>query len=314
VPDRALSARGDATWAAVVINYETGPLLVDCVRSIVADTSAGVPEIVVVDNGSRDDSVAIFEGAMPATRVVHAPGNVGYSRAANLGIASTRADVVAVLNADTEIAPGTAAAMLRCLAARPEVGAVGPRVRNVDGTDYPSARSIPSLVDAIGHGALGLFFPNNRFTRRYRQLDADPAVARDVDWLSGSSMWLRRRALDDVGGWDERYFMYMEDVDLCWRLRRSGWQAVYEPAGAVMHVQGASTARHPYRMLAEHHRSAWRFAERRFTGPRRVLLPFAATYLTVRAAITMALHALRSRAWERLGNGPVASVSAPRAG
>jgi N-acetylglucosaminyl-diphospho-decaprenol L-rhamnosyltransferase len=251
-----------ASWAAVVINYETGPLLVDCVRSIVADTSAGVPEVVVVDNGSEDDSVSFFQRAMPATRVVRAPGNVGYARAANLGIASTRADVVAVLNADTELAPGSAAAMLRCLEARPEVGAVGPRVRNLDGTDYPSARSIPSLLDAIGHGALGLFFPKNRFTRRYRQLDADPGVVRDVDWLSGSAMWLRRRALDETGGWDERYFMYMEDVDLCWRLRRAGWQAVYEPAGAVMHIQGASTARHPYRMLVEHHRSAWRFAER----------------------------------------------------
>jgi N-acetylglucosaminyl-diphospho-decaprenol L-rhamnosyltransferase len=206
------------------------------------------------------------------------------------------------VNPDAEVDHGTAAAMLACFDADPRLGAAGPRVRNPDGTDYPSARSIPSLVDAIGHGALGLFFPRNPFTRRYRQLDADPAARRAVDWVSGAALWLRRDALDEIGGWDERYFMYMEDTDLCWRLRGAGWNVLYEPAGTVMHVGGVSTSRRPYRMLAEHHRSAYRFASRRFTGGRRVLLPFAAVYLTIRALLTMANHAegaRRDRAAER---------------
>jgi N-acetylglucosaminyl-diphospho-decaprenol L-rhamnosyltransferase len=147
------------------------------------------------------------------------------------------------------------------------------------------------VVDAVGHGVLGLFRPRNRFTRRYRQLDADPARTRSVDWLSGAAIWLRRRALDDVGGWDERYFMYMEDIDLCARLRAAGWTVVYDPAGIVLHVQGASTSRRPYRMLLEHHRSAWRYATTRFTGWRRLLLPFTACYLALRAALAMAAHA-----------------------
>jgi N-acetylglucosaminyl-diphospho-decaprenol L-rhamnosyltransferase len=191
--------------------------------------------------------------------------------------------------------PGTAAAMLQRLEQEPRLGAVGPRIRNVDGSDYPSARAMPSVIDAVGHGLLGLFRPHNRFTRRYRQLDADPARTRPVDWLSGAAMWLRRAALDDVGGWDERYFMYMEDLDLCWRLRRGGWDVVYEPGGTVLHVQGASTSRHPYRMLVEHHRSAWRFTKLRFTGWQRALLPFTAGYLAARAALAMAAHAARSR-------------------
>jgi N-acetylglucosaminyl-diphospho-decaprenol L-rhamnosyltransferase len=141
----------------------------------------------------------------------------------------------------------------------------------------------------------GLFRPTNRFTRRYRQLDADPAQPRPVDWLSGAALWLRRDALDDVGGWDERYFMYMEDLDLCWRLRGRDWDVVYEPAGSVRHVQGASTSRRPYRMLLEHHRSAWRFAQRRFTGWRRVLLPFTAVYLALRALLTLLTHWARGR-------------------
>jgi N-acetylglucosaminyl-diphospho-decaprenol L-rhamnosyltransferase len=265
------------------------------VRSVLADTSAGPVELVVVDNGSRDDSVELLRAAFSDVTVVLAPGNVGYARAANLGIAATRAPVVAVLNSDTALDPGTAAAMLARFDAAPAMGAVGPRLRNTDGSHYPSARSVPSTLDAIGHGALGLFFPENPFTRRYRQLDADPNVSRPVDWLSGAAMWLRRDALDDVGSWDERYFMYMEDLDLCWRLRRRKWDVVYEPAGTMLHVQGVSTAKVPYRMLVEHHRSAYRFTERRYEGVRRLLLPFAAMYLATRAVLAIATHAVAAR-------------------
>jgi N-acetylglucosaminyl-diphospho-decaprenol L-rhamnosyltransferase len=223
-----------------------------------------------------------------------APGNVGYARAANLGTAATRAQVVAVLNPDTKLEPGTAGALLELLAEEPRIAAAGPRLRNLDGSDYPSARMFPTIGDAVGHGLLGLWWPKNRFTTRYRQLDADPAASRLVDWVSGAAVWLRRAALDEVGGWDERYFMYVEDTDLCWRLRRAGWDVAYEPSGVVEHVQGASASRHPYRMLREHHRSAYRFSKVRFTGARTVLLPFAAVYFTLRAAMAMAEHAFRA--------------------
>jgi N-acetylglucosaminyl-diphospho-decaprenol L-rhamnosyltransferase len=287
-----------ARWAAVVVNYEAGPLLEACVRSVLADSSCGPVELVVVDNGSRDGSVATLGRAFPDVQVIRAPGNVGYARAANLGIAATRADIVAVLNPDTRLEPGTAVAMTTRIDDDTKLAACGPRVKNLDGTDYPSARSNPSVPDAVMHGLLGLWWPTNRYTRKYRQLDAAPDEARCVDWLSGAALWLRRTALDVVGGWDERYFMYLEDTDLCWRLRRAGWKIAYDPAGLVWHVQGASTSQRPYRMLAEHHRSAWRFARQRFTGVRAFLLPFAAAYLTARAALAMLTHAARDR-WAR---------------
>ena len=283
-----------ARWAAVVVNYEAGSLLADCARSLLADDSAGSVELVVVDNGSSDGAVVELTRACPEARVVVSPGNVGYARAANLGIAATRAPVVAVFNPDLTIEPGSAKAMLARFERDARLGACGPRVRNVDGTDYPSARRVPSVLTAILHGLLGLWWRTNPFTARYRELDADPEVSRAVDWVSGAAIWLRRAALDDVGGWDERYFMYVEDLDLCWRLRARGWDVVYEPAAAVTHLQGAVTSRHPYRMMLEHHRSAWRFARRRFTGIRAVVLPFAAVYLAVRATLAMAEHAWRA--------------------
>ncbi len=281
-------------YAAVVINYLSGSLLRDCVRSVLADDSAGPVELVVVDNGSGDGSVDGMLEEFPDVRVVRSPGNVGYARAANLGIAATRAPIVAVLNADLTLVPGTANAMVSRLEREDRLGIIGPRVLNTDGTVYPSARSIPSVPVAVGHGTLGLFWKTNPFTVRYRQLDADPNVARAVDWLSGSAMWMRRAALDDIGGWDERYFMYFEDVDLCWQLRRNGWGIAYDPAGEIVHVGGASTSRRPYRMLLEHHRSAWRYARKRFSGPRVLLLPFAAVYLGFRALLAMGEHLWRA--------------------
>ena len=298
-PDRSVA--GAAGWAAVVVNYNAGPALVDCVGSVLAQDP--VPQLVVVDNASTDGSLDGLRQAHAGVRIVQSGGNLGYARAANLGIAATDAPVVAVLNPDTVLGPGTGRALAARFAADADLGAAGPRLHNQDGTVYPSARKIPSIVDAVGHGLLFFVWPTNPFTGRYRETGADPARPRDVDWVSGAAVWLRREALDDIGGWDERYFMYVEDVDLCWRLRRAGWQVAYEPAGTVEHLLGVSTATRPYRMIAEHHRSLLRFASVRFTGPRRALLGPAAAFLTARGALAMAHHRFAPARKVHLGHG-----------
>lgn len=281
-----------ARWAAVIVNYNAGPLIVKCVRSVLEDQSAGPAEIVVVDNDSTDGSPDLLERECAGTgvTVIRTGANLGYAKAANRGIAATSAEVIAVLNPDATVYSGTAAAMLARLDADGRLAAVGPLVEDPDGTVYPSARAVPSTADAVGHGLFLLFWPNNPFTRRYRQLDEDPSKERDVDWVSGAAIWLRRAALDEIGGWDERYFMYVEDVDLCWQLRQAGWRIAYEPLGRVVHVRAASTSRVPYRMIAEHHRSLWKFAERRWHGPRRALLVPAAGFLAFRSGVAMGHH------------------------
>ncbi len=286
---------GPDSWAAVVVNYNAGEALPACVESVLAERP---DELVVVDNDSSDGSAGSLRRSFPEVTVVEAGANLGYARAANLGIAATRAPVVAVLNPDTVLCPRSAAAVMSRFEAESDLAALGPRLLNPDGTVYPSARTVPSVADAVGHGLLYFVWAGNPFTRRYRQMDADAGRGRDVDWVSGAAVWLRRSALDQVGGWDERYFMYVEDVDLCWRLRSAGWRVAYEPAAAVEHLLGVSTAGAPYRMIAAHHRSLYRFATRRFTGPRRVLLPAAAGFLGGRAALAMVHHktsALRPR-------------------
>ncbi|MGZ8764445.1 MAG: glycosyltransferase family 2 protein [Acidimicrobiia bacterium] len=294
--ERTIEAERTKLWAAVVVNYNAGDALVACVDSLLADTSAGgPPEIVVVDNASDDGSANALAAVHPGVTLVRAPTNLGFSRANNLGVAATYAPVVAAVNPDVEVDRGTAGAMLECLDASADLAAVGPRVHNPDGSQYPSARVVPSGIDAVGHAILGLIWPANPFTRRYHRLDADWSSPRDVGWLSGSALWFRRTAFDEVGGWDEGFFMYLEDVDLCARWTESGWRVAYEPSGAVLHLQGLSTDRHPYRMIIEHHRSAARFAAKHWCGVRRLLLGPAVAFLAVRAVAQLGARAVGGR-------------------
>ena len=201
-------------WAAVVVNYHSGPLLTECVDALVADVSAGVPEVVVVDNGSVAGAMDALQAGRSQITVLRPGANLGYARAANLGIAATTAPIVAVINPDAILEAGSAAKILAAFGADDEVAVVGPTITNLDGSVYPSARTAPGPGVAVGHALLGGVAPHNRFTAAYRQLEADPARGRDVDWVSGAAVWFRRDVLDRVGGWDERFFLFLEDVDV----------------------------------------------------------------------------------------------------
>ncbi len=267
----------------VVVNYESGPALARCVERL---RQQAPTELVVVDNGSADGSLDELRRRIPDVDVVDPGTNLGYGAAANRGAAATTSPTLLVCNSDLEVGPGSIEVLAEALAARPRCGLVGPLIRDAGGRRYPSARRFPSLTDSAGHALLGLFAPDNRFTRSYHQAHlAGASDAQDVDWLSGACLLVRRSAFEEVGGFDESYFMYAEDVDLCWRLARAGWTATYVPAAEVTHLQGVSTATHPYQMILEHHRSLLRFAVRSSSGWRRALLPLVTVGLAVRAGL-----------------------------
>lgn len=278
--------------AAVVVNHDAGSALRDCVASLVAD---GVEEIVVVDNASSDDSLDVMAGACADVAVVSTGSNLGYGAGVNRGVAASAAEFVLVTNPDVVVEAGATATLAAAVAADPAVAIVGPQVLRRDGVRYPSARRFPGLVDAVGHAALALFWPQNPFSRRYRMDTIGLAAPSAVDWVSGACMLVRRRAFEELGGFDEAYFMYAEDMDLCWRARRAGWQVVFVPAAAVTHLQGVSTAHHPFRMLVAHHRSAFRFVARSARGWRRALLPLVGVALTARLAAAGVQLAFRRR-------------------
>ena len=281
-----------ARTAAVVVNYESGPALARCVADL---ATCGLAAVVVVDNGSTDGSLSAALAAAPGVDVVDPGENLGYGAAANRGVAATASELVLVCNPDLEVPPDAVAALMAALDADPGCALAGPLIRTPSGDRYPSARRFPSLVDAGGHALLGIFAPDNRFTRNYQRTDLDGSgeAALDVDWVSGACFLVRRNAFEQVGGFDESYFMYLEDVDLCWRLGRAGWTVAYAPAAEVTHLQGRSTDRHPYRMILEHHRSLLRFASRSSEGWHTVLLPLVALGVATRCGLACAARLLR---------------------
>lgn len=282
--------------AAVVVNYESGPSLARCVDDLAA---CGLATVVVVDNGSTDGSLVAGIAAAPGIEVVDPGVNLGYGTATNRGAAASTSEFVLVCNPDLEVPADAVETLADALDRDPGLALVGPLIRTPSGDRYPSARQFPSMIDAAGHAMLGIFAPDNRFTRSYQrsELDATGADASgigtvDVDWVSGACFLVRREAFEEVGGFDESFFMYLEDVDLCWRLERAGWRVGYVPAAEVTHLQGRSTDRHPYRMILEHHRSLLRFAARSSTGWHRALLPLVAVGIAVRCGLASTARAL----------------------
>jgi N-acetylglucosaminyl-diphospho-decaprenol L-rhamnosyltransferase len=281
-----------ADVAAVIVSYNVAELLVRCVESLRAD---GIERIVVVDNASADDSVEAVRAADPGVEVVALAENVGFGAGVNRGAARTTEPFLLVLNPDVEVEAGSTKVLVDALGADPGLAVVGPRIETPDGELYPSARTFPDMGDAAGHAFLHFLWPTNPFSRRYRMLDWDRSTARDVDWVAGTHVLVRREAWDAVGGFDEAYFMYMEDVDLCWRMRKAGWRTGYDPAARVTHDIGRSTDQTPYRMILAHHRSMLTFAWRSGSTAQRALVPLMAVALAVRTVLAWIQRAARGR-------------------
>jgi len=289
-----MTGPGGAGVSAVVVNYRSAELTLDCVASLRSD---GVRDLIVVDGDSGDGCGPLLSATDPDARFVQLGANRGYGAAANAGVAHSTGWAVVVCNPDIVVEPGTVAALAGALERDPGLAVVGPRIDRPDGTRYPSARAFPSLIDAAGHGLVGLFTTDNPWSRRYLRPDAREAGP--VDWVSGAFFVVRRTAWEAVGGFDEAYFMFMEDVDLCWRLHRAGWGVSYEPAGRVLHLEGASRATVPYRMIVAHHRSILRYGWRTARGTDRLVMPLISVAVVVRTALLCgraAVQRLRARA------------------
>jgi N-acetylglucosaminyl-diphospho-decaprenol L-rhamnosyltransferase len=278
-------------FAVVVVNHNAGPYLAGCLDSIAASSGDVATEVILVDNASTDGSVERAAEAHPEVRVLKNPENRGFARAANQALASSSAPFIMLLNPDARIVGGTLAGLVKVARERPLAGAIGPLVRNPDGTIQPSARRVPRLGEALAHAFLGPVWPENPWTRSYTLAGWDRATEREVEWVSGSAMLLRREAIDQVGPFDEGYFMYVEDVDLCTRLRRAGWRVVFSPELEIVHKIGVSTKGQRGRMAFAHSDSIYRYYRKfRTDGAGVLLAPVVRVALWGRAAMMSALR------------------------
>ncbi|CAN5127441.1 glycosyltransferase family 2 protein [soil metagenome] len=262
------------TVALVVVSYFSGADVVTCLDSV-PKASIRSPEIFVVNNAVTDDLKPVLEpftdpAGHPGGLALLEPGaNLGYGGAVNFAAARLDETVewILITNPDVVFTPGSIDALLAVASSDERIGMAGPRITNDDGSIYPSARDLPSLTVGAGHAVLHRIWPGNPWSKRYLRADKSHSAADtpvQSGWLSGACMLVRRAAFDQAGGFDDRFFMYFEDVDLGERIGNAGWKVLYVPTASVGHAGGTSTRAHSDAMTKAHHRSAYRYLAKRY--------------------------------------------------
>jgi GT2 family glycosyltransferase len=244
-----MSDPGELRLAVAVVSFDTRDVLEPCLESVMA---ARPVELVVVDNGSGDGSVELVQSRFPEATLVLNERNRGYGAAANQAFAACAAPGMLLLNSDTVVAQDALSNLGRYLAEQPRVGVVGPRLVNADGTLQPSTFGFPSVADLLlADTGLHLLVRRLPLLREAFLRTWGHDVARAVPWVRGAALAIRRTAFETVGGFDEDYFMYWEEVDFCRRLADAGFETHYAPVTSVLHVGGVSTGRHSSEMRRE---------------------------------------------------------------
>lgn len=250
--------------AVVTVTYSPGEHLGRFLDSV-AEGYSGETLTVLADNGSTDGVPEAAARERPDVEFLPTGGNLGYGRGMNAGVRALQGrrelldgEFLLLSNPDVTFDPGSVDALIACARRWPDAAAVGPRIALGDATTYPSARAVPTMRNGIGHALFADIWPANPWSAAYRD-DADMETERSAGWLSGSCLLVRWEAFEAVGGFDERYFMYMEDVDLGDRFVRAGYRNVYCPDAVIRHDQGHSTKTRGATMLPAHHASAYRF-------------------------------------------------------
>jgi GT2 family glycosyltransferase len=240
----------------VIVNWNTRALLLQCIGSILETTHGASLEIIVVDNGSEDDSAQAVASAYPSARVIQNGENLGFAKANNIGMRLAQGEFLCLVNSDVIVLPGAVEEMLRYIRGNPGIGILGPRLLNPDMSLQPSCKYFPTLRTAGCHAVgLNAFFPRNRYLCGEHMPSASHVRIRECDVMVGAFLMVRLTALKEVGLFDERFFIYGEEVDLCHRFHDCGWGVVYFPGVSVIHIGGASSSRNAQRFFCESFKS-----------------------------------------------------------
>lgn len=247
--------------SVIIVNYETPEHTLQCLRSIREHRPACRYEVLVIDNGSRDGSLARIREEAPEAVCIETGANLGFSRANNLGVLNSRGSMVLLLNSDTVVLDDGLDRLVEYLLARPEVGAVGPRQLDGTGKLQLSWGHFPTLVSEwhrqVLHQRLSV---NDLKIRDY--LEEKYAGSSEVGWVSGSCLLARRQALVDAGFLDGKFFMYFEDIDLCERIRRKGWKIHFNTDITILHHGGVTAKKNLLHVLVEYRRSQLYFTHK----------------------------------------------------
>lgn len=247
--------------STIIVNYNVKELLRKCLQSIF-DFQKGLNfEVIVVDNHSEDQSTKMVQQYFPIVKLIDNKRNLGFSAASNQGIKESRGRYILLLNPDTEFTLDGISEMIMFMDSFPQVGICGPKMVDPRGETHFSARSFPSYLTAISshQSILNRLFPHNPLSKKYLLKDQDRNQRKEVDWISGSCLLTKRSVFEKIGLLDEQFFIYVEDVDFCYRAKKAGFSVYYFPNSVVIHHIGKSTQKRKLAMLVEHHRSMYHF-------------------------------------------------------
>ena len=273
-----------ATLSVIIVNYNGGRMVRECLEHLWPQLETGW-EVLLVDNASTDGSADGLEEAYPGLSVIRNARNVGFASANNQAMRLAAGAYVLLLNPDVSITPGALATALAYLEAHPGVSILGPKVLLPGGRMDPAARRSFKTPATYLYRMTGLsrLFPHHpRFGRYYLSYLNEDEIT-DVDSVVGAFMLIRRSVIDAIGMLDERFFMYCEDEDWCWRAKQAGGRVVYHPGVVVNHRKGSSTRRVPLRMAYHFHRSLYLY-HRKNIAPRCSAIANAGVYAGILAS------------------------------
>jgi GT2 family glycosyltransferase len=278
----------------IIVNFNSTDWTIRCLQSLSNAMRSQAVKVHLVDNGSSDGISGIGE-IFPEVKVTRNRANLGFAGAVNRALAKSDSEYIVILNPDTVVMEGFLSCSLEYMQGNQKVGVLGPAILNPDGTIQGSARAFPGFLAALfGRNApFSRLLPGNPITRaNVVSRCSDGVTPMEVDWVSGACMVVRRKAVDEVGFLDPRFFMYWEDADWCRRMWKKGWKVVYFPSAKVFHYVGASSSTKPLRSLYEFHKSSYKLFDKYARNPAKLLGPLVACALAMRFGLVLTLRLL----------------------
>lgn len=274
----------------IIVNYNTKKLTLECIESIYKSKMNYTFEIFVVDNNSSDNSVDAIKETYSNVKVVENKENVGFSKANNQAIKVSNGRYVLLLNSDTIVNNTTLSTIIEFMDKHKEVGATGCKVVLPDGSlDKACHRGFPTPKASFYYiTGLAKRFPSNPKFNGYHKSYLNMDEIHEIDCLVGAFMMVRRETIKDVGMLDETYFMYGEDIDWCYRIKKAGWKIYYNPKVSIIHYKGASSRKKPFKIVYEFYRAMFVFHKNHFAPKYNIFINLL-VYLGISIKLSMEL-------------------------
>ena len=232
----------------IIVSWNIKKVLIDCLESIKENPASELFEVIVVDNASSDGTIEFVRNKFPDVVIIANNRNLGFAAANNQGIEKSQGEYILLLNPDTIVHSDSLDVLIEFMDKNEDVGICGPQLLNQDGTIQSSARCFPTFRGALyRHTAIKYFGLFKNEYKKWLMKSFDHKSQMDVDQVMGAALMIRQSIINDTGAMDERFFMYYEEVDLCYRVKKTGWRVVFVPDSTIIHLGGQSTEQIPVR-------------------------------------------------------------------